>query len=279
MKITTWVDWGKAFVDDNGSFYAGTTLKQKQNAKKASEGSNMYILLSDVHTKESSEFAVNGGLYPVHNLLLKDQPHANKLGVPEGKTTSPQLTDMLLELVKDKRAGLIVPRHVFFQDYNGEPAEKVKPAFSFKDVEETFGIRKLDAEECLDGGIEYVVNAKHFFNGAGLQSTEWLGHVEGVPDMEMNIFTLLKQRYGLGKGLEFNINGVVMGICIYQTASGIRQIFPKSEVNIILDASTHLLVKELGFSKKKKADDAITAMCKQVGINYLTTKDYIKRKC
>ena len=278
LKIATWVDWGKSFVDEDGNFYCGTTIQEKQNARKISEGADIYLYLGDFHTRSSSEFTVNGGLYPAHNLIARDNDYNSQLGVPECKTTSPQLTDILLDMVKDKRSGLIVPRHVFFQDYDGQDVKDIKPAFNFQDVEKTYGVKRLNPVEFLDGGIEYIVNAKHMFNGAGLQSTEWIGHVENIPQLEMNIFTLLKQKYGQGKGLQFDIDGVVMGICIYQTASGIKQIFPKAEVNIIADASTHLLIKELGFSEIGTADAAIKNMCKQVGLNYTTTAEYLGMK-
>lgn len=274
-KIETWVDLGRAFVDENGSFYCGTTKEQKENTKLVAEGADLYIFASDIHSGGSSEFAINGGIYPVHNLTLKDQAYASKLGVEDGKTTSPQLTEILLDMVKDKKSGIIVPRHVFFQDYDGGES---KPAFTFDEVRETFGVPTLKPQEFLDGGIEYIVNAKHLFNAAGLQETDWMGNFDGVPDKEMSVFSLLKQKYGQGQELSFNINGVVMGICIYNTASGIRQKFPKAEINVIADASTHLLVPEFGFKNETDANKAAKSMCQQIGVNYITTQQYLGGK-
>lgn len=274
--VTVYVDFSKSFTDDNGSFTAHTTKDQKLMARAVSERSDLVIYAVDVHTKKSSEFIVNNGIYPTHNLIKKDQNNLELLGVSPEQTVSPQLTQILYDFVKDKKSGLIVPRHVFFQDFNGE--KNPKPAFSFEDVEETFGVRKLDPVQFLDGDIEYVVNAKHMFNGASLQSTEWMGHVDGVPDMEMNVFTLLKQMYGQGEDLIFNFVGVVMGICIYQTSSNTRQIFPNSEINVIVDASTHLISKSLGFGDVESADKAIDSMCKQVGINYITAQEFIHKQ-
>jgi hypothetical protein len=275
-QINVLVDWGKSFVDKNGSFYCGTTLEQKENAVRILKASNgLVIYCGDVHPKTSSEFIKNGGLYPAHNLILKDQKNVGSLGVKSDQTTSPQLTDCLYNLVKDKTSGLIIPRHVFFQDY--DQGQTAKPCFSLQDIEETFSIKKLNTQEFLEGKIDYVINVKHLFNSTALKSTNWLGHFDGIPDQETNIFSLLEQKYGQGKDLEFNIDGVVMGICIYQTASGIKQIFPKSKVNIIADASTHLIYEQLGIPDEEIGNFVVQRMCKQVGIEYITTLEYLKR--
>ena len=127
LIIEDLVDWGKSFTDSNGNFYCGTTDEQKQTAIRVAKDSDLWIYLVDIHTRGSSEFKANGGLYPAHNLIKKDWYDLEKLGVGKGKTVSPELTDTFNELVNDLPSGLIVPRHVFFQDYDGE-AEK-KPAF------------------------------------------------------------------------------------------------------------------------------------------------------
>ncbi len=273
--IQVMVDWGRAFVDPNGSFYCGTTDEQKDIAVKIISGGDLWLFLSDVHSRRSSEFQVNGGSYQTHNLVKRDWYDLELLGVAEGKTVSPELTDPLNDIVKSLPSGLIVPRHVFLQDYDGESLNKITPAFSFEDVENTFGARRLVPVEFLDGKIKYVINAKHFFNGAGLQSTEWMGNIPGIPTIEMNAFTLIKEMYGKGRDIDFNLTGVVMGICMYQTGSGIKQIFPNANVNIIADGATHLLVPSLGFSNEREANSALQAMCKQVGVNYITSREYL----
>ncbi|MBI2666541.1 hypothetical protein HYX13_02925, partial [Candidatus Woesearchaeota archaeon] len=184
--IKVFVDFSESFTSPNGSFYCGTTEEQKDNAVKVAQSGDLILYLVDVHTRGSSEFIVNGGAFPAHHLIKKDHYALDQLGVEAGKTVSPQLTQKLYDLVKDKRSGLIVPRHVFFQDYNGE--ENPQPSFAFEDVEETFGVKRLNSKEFLDGGIEYVVNAKHMFNGTALQATNWMGDFAGVPVQEMNIF-------------------------------------------------------------------------------------------
>lgn len=272
--INILVDWGESFVDPNGSFYCGTTEAQKDKAVSVVNTTDLVVYLSDLHTRTSSEFVVNGGLYPPHNLRKKDWSELETLGLENNKSVSPQLTAKLENLVRGRRSGLMVPRHVFFQDYNGEP--NPQPAFTLEDVEETFGIRRLDEQEFCNGRIDYVVNVKHMFNGTGLQATEFLGLFKGIPDIEKNIFTLLKEQYGQGKELVFDVTGVVMGICIYQTASGIKQIFPKAEVNVIADACTHLIYAPLGIADEDTGNLVAKKMCQQIGINYLTTAEYLK---
>jgi hypothetical protein len=105
MKIINClIDWGKAFVDVNGSFYCGTTKEQKDRAVEVNKEADMHIYLADVHSRDSPEFLVNGGLFPAHNLVKKDQVDLEKLQVEEGKTTSPELTDKLNAVVKIKKA-------------------------------------------------------------------------------------------------------------------------------------------------------------------------------
>ena len=280
-KINVLVNWGKSFVDENGSFYCGTTKKQKNNAVKIGKNADLVIYFADIHTRGSTEFTVNGGDFPTHNLVKKDWYDLDKLRVEKDKngnykTVSPELTNKLQDMVKDKKSGLIVPRHVFFQDYNGEKAENIKSAFEFGDVVDTFGVKKLDPQEFLDGDIDYIINAKHMYNGVGSKSTEWMGNVPNVPTMEMNALTLMTQKYGLGKDLQFDITGVVMGICVYQTASNIKQNFPKSNVNIIADACSHLIYEPLGIADADTGNFVAKKMCQQVGINYISTKEYLK---
>ncbi len=275
-KINVLVDWGKSFVDTNGSFYCGTTEDQKERAARILPSADLVVYLSDVHTRTSSEFQVNGGLYPAHNLIADHQFNLQELGIENTdppKTVSPQLTEKLHAYVRDKKSGLVVPRHVFFQDYNADPAPK--PAFTLDQVAKTFAVDPLDERAFLEGGIEYVVNAKHMFNGVGLQATEFMGEVPGVPKYEKNIFSLLKQKYGQGAELEFDFTGVVMGICIYQSASGAKQIFPKATVNVIADACTHLVYAPLGIADEDTGNLVAKKMCQQVGVNYLTTAEFL----
>ncbi len=262
------VDWGESFVDSNGNFYCGTTTEQKEKAGKILKAADTVLEFNDVHTSASTEFLINGGFYPVHNLIKKDWNKAKELQVPEGKTVSPQLTDALKKYVRTKEGVLFVPRDVYFQDYNG--GRDAKPAFSFEDVQDTFLLPKMQA---YDPSLEYIVSAKHMFNAAGMQATMHLGNFENIPDEDGNIFTAIKSYYGQGENISFDITGVVMGICIYQTAGGIRQLFPKAKINVIADACTHLIYKPLGIETEEQGNLVAKAMCTQIGVNYISTKE------
>ncbi|MBU0616056.1 MAG: hypothetical protein KJ601_08265 [Nanoarchaeota archaeon] len=267
MIIDVLVDWGKAFVDKNGSFYCGTTEGQKDTAARTAREADTIIYLSDVHTRKTPEFVVNGSLYPAHNLVKRDWYDLGELGVQPGQTVSPELTDKLAAVVKGIPSGLVVPRHVYFQSG--------VPDFTLEDIEETFGISRLDELQFLDGQVNYVINAKHFFDGTRTRSTHRLGPHPGIPDDEYNVFDLLKEKYGPGEGLTINHTGVVAGICIYHTAAGTRQLFPAAEVNIISDGITHLLAEQFGFSEQRQSEQAMRGMCKQLGINYISSQEYL----
>ncbi len=270
------VDFGDAFTHPKGSWYCGTTEQQKDNAAAVSRGGDLFIYLVDVHTRTSTEFSINGGKYEVHNVTKKDQRNLEALGVDPTKTASPQLTEKLQDIVKDKKAGLIVPRNVFFQDYDG--GKKPEPAFTLEDVEETFGVESIDPQDFLDGKIDYVINAKHYKDGTRGNAHARLGHVPGVPDEDWNVFSLLKEQYGNGEGLQFDIVGVVMGICIYQTACGIFDLFPRAEINVIADACTHLVYEPLGIESEETGNLVAKKMCQQIGVNYMSTEEYLREK-
>jgi hypothetical protein len=95
---------------------------------------------------------------------------------------------------------------------------------------------------------------------------------------ERHIYSILKQRYGLGRDLRINVTGVVMGICVYQTASNTRQWFPRAEVNVIADGCTHLVYAPLGIADKDTGDLVAKKMCQQVGVNYLGTREFLGRR-
>ncbi len=73
ITINVLVDSSRSFVDSDGSFYCGTTEKQKDKAVEINKDSDIIIYLTDVHSIDSSEFQTNGGLFPVHHLIKKDQ--------------------------------------------------------------------------------------------------------------------------------------------------------------------------------------------------------------
>lgn len=273
LAINILTDWGVSFVNPNGSFYCGTTEEQKDNAVAVANLADLLIYLCDVHTKRSAEFTINGGLYPAHNLIRRDWDNLPEIGLAEEAEVSPELTAKLQEVVERRESGLLVPRHVYYQDYDGEI--NYEPSFRIEDVEETFNIKRLNPDALLDGVIQYVLNAKHMFNGAAIQQGFWQNPFQPHQAHETHVLSILKEKYGLGYDLEINITGVVMGICVYQTASGIKQWFPRAKVNIIADSCTHLVLPELGISDVDVGNLVAKKMCQQLGIGYITTAEYL----
>src|SRR3989338_8213857 len=100
LEIQILVDWSKSFVDSNGSFYCGTTASQKERAVECIRDSDLWIYTTDVHSSYSSEFTVNGGRYPAHNIVKSQWDAAQQLNGAAGKTVSPELTDRLQDRVK-----------------------------------------------------------------------------------------------------------------------------------------------------------------------------------
>jgi hypothetical protein len=94
--------------------------------------------------------------------------------------------------------------------------------------------------------VDYIVSAKAMFNGACVHVLRAYEdkHFEGVPASDDNAFSLLRERLGLGAGVQFAVTGTVLSICVHQTASNIKQMFPAATVAIIIDACTALAPPE-----------------------------------
>ena len=286
FRVQILVDWSRAFVDPDGSLYCQTTEEQKDTAVRLLKkgDTDLFVYAVDVHPNGSSEFLANGGRYGAHNLVAFDTPDyydqatLEGLGIKEGQTASCRLTQKLEDVVGRLPSGLVVPRHIFFQDYDAEPLEEFKAPFTMEDVADTFKVPFLEPQNFLDGDYKYVINAKHMFDGIANDSYQWAGDIKGVPGMEMNVFTLLKQMYGLGKNIEFNITGVVAGICIQNTMMGLRQRYSSSKINVISDAVTHLLIPAIGWSDQDAANLAMKKMCMKFDANYISSAEYLGRK-
>ena len=132
------------------------------------------------------------------------------------------------------------------------------------------------AKDFLDGKYKFIVNAKHMYNGAGLQSTEWMGQIPGVPSIEMNSLTLLKQIFGLGEDLEIFLTGTVTGICVYQSATNTKQVFPRAKVMVIGDACTQIFSESLGINDAETGKFVVGKMLKQVGCDLIDSSEFLK---
>ncbi len=142
ILISNLIDWSKSFVDENGSFYCGTTEEQKRNAAQIIQLADLVISTLDLHPVTAPEHMINGGLYPVHNAVKPWRYDADFIYniSPDGeeqrledKTVSPELTAILHEAASfNRKAALMVPRGVYFQGEHD--AIFCTPA----DIEETY---------------------------------------------------------------------------------------------------------------------------------------------
>ena len=111
VVIAVHVDLSQSFVDPNGSFYCGAGGERLRNAAELAGIADWNLYCTDLHPATSAEFAVNGGLYPVHNLVRPLELDLSRFGL-EGKTVSPAPAAALLEAVGSVRTAIYVPRQV-----------------------------------------------------------------------------------------------------------------------------------------------------------------------
>lgn len=282
VLIVTLVDWSKSFVDRDGSFYSGTTVRQKNDAARAADLADLVIFSTDMHPTTSKENAINGGLYPAHNIggFWKYNSDFVYFQTPRGKrvtlgkkTMSPELTLKIEETLQGRKAATIVPRDVYFQ------GGARRPWISPKEVERTFKKKITSAEGFVKGQQTFVVAPKQYFDATRLDSDVTLPGAahNGIPDVNYNVYSLLKLRYPAESyELIFVNTGVVEGICRLHTSIGLRQMFKCSRVINLTDATTPLVGVGLGFDTVRQSRDAYVRVCKDVGIEYMPTAKFLK---
>ncbi len=282
IRISNLIDWSQSFVDKNGSFYCGTTPEQKRNAAQIVKLSDLVINSMDLHPVTAPEHAVNGGLYPVHNAakywqygpdFVYMKTHEGKYLELGEKTLSPELTEILQESAASRKGGIIAPRGVYFQGEN-------KTAFCRpEDIEETFNFKIISKEDFLEMDFDYITAPKQYFDATRLDSDISLpdDEIAGVPQQNFNIYSLLKRKFPSDKyELIFINTGVVEGICRLHTSIGLRQMFPFDRIINISNATTPLYGVGLGYDTPDQSRQASTRVCKDIGIEYMTTEECVK---
>lgn len=282
IRICNLIDWSKSFVDENGSFFCGTNEEQKRNAAEIIERADLVINNMDLHPVTAPEHAVNGGLYPVHNAVKPWEygPDFVYMITPEGeelqlgdKTVSPELTGILSDVAARRKEGIIIPRSVYFQ------GESKNPFCTPRDIEETFKKGIITKEEFLEGDYEYITAPKQYFDATRLDSDISLppDDIKGVPQQNFNIYSLLKMKFPPDKyELVFINTGVVEGICRLHTSIGLRQMFPFDRIINISNATTPLYGVGLGYETADQSRQASARVCKDIGIEYMTTEECLK---
>jgi hypothetical protein len=281
ILIVTLVDWSKSFVDEDGSFYSGTTTRQKSNAAVAAELADMVVFSTDMHPVTSEENAINGGLYPAHNIggfwrysrdfVYFKTPSGKRLTLG-AKTLSPELTLEIEATLRDRKSSIIVPREVYFQGGTR------KPWISPNEVEKTFGKKISSAKGFVKGDQTFITAPKQYFDATRLDSDIALpgGAPAGIPRANYNVYSLLKLRYPAESyELIFVNTGVVEGICRLHTSIGLRQMFKSSRVINLTDATTPLVGAGLGFGTAQQSRDAYVRVCRDVGVEYMSTAKFL----
>lgn len=278
VTINVNVDMSESFSAPNGIFYVGTSQSERMLAADIARASDIFIYTSDFHCATPPEFLAHGGSFPPHHLIFDDDAskEASLGGRPltadeKTKTFSPLPVKEVRDAIAGRATRIIAPRHVFFQ------TDGAAPDFTIGDVEKAFGAKWLDDPEFLrqqQAGCTAVVSGKAMFNGTTVHALRRLEgvHFEGVPDKEDNAFSVLYQLYGLGRGLRFWVTGTVLSICVYQTASNIKQMFPCAEVCIVHDACTPLPQDPLA-----PVDwlEVVTTMSTQIGVNVISASEIL----
>ncbi|MFQ6010254.1 MAG: hypothetical protein ACE5J7_03995 [Candidatus Aenigmatarchaeota archaeon] len=286
ILVANLIDWSKSFVDENGTFYCGTTEEQKKRAVDVVNEADLVIYEADLHPVFADEFSINKGLYPAHNLpkpweyepdfVYNIAPNGEnqKLG---DKTLSPQLTETIRECLKKRKTGIIVPKEVYYQ--GGVEKAFCKP----EDIEKTFEAKIITSDQFYHaiGYHDYIIAPKKYFDATRLDSDMMLPKKvdEGIPSVNYNVFSLLKQKwltFPLDYKMTFVNTGVVEGICRLHTSIGLKQMYPKSRVINLTDATTPLSGIGLGYETAEQSRDACTRVCKDIGVEYMSTDEFLK---
>lgn len=279
ITINVNVDMSESFSAPNGIFYVGTSESERLHAADIAKASDIFIYTSDFHCATPPEFLAYGGSFPPHHLIFNDTASKEaSLGnrpLTEdelNKTFSPLPVKEVRDAIRDRKTFIIAPRHVFFQ------TDSENPDFKIQDIEHTFEAKWLSSPEVVRSGeCTSIVSGKAMFNGTTVHALRrYEGkHFDGVPENEDNAFSVLYQLYGLGNSIRFWVTGTVLSICVYQTASNIKQMFPCAEVCIVHDACTPLPQDP---SAPVDWMEVVTAMANQIGVKVVSTDDVLGKK-
>ncbi len=277
--VGVYIDWSHSFVDENGSFYCGTTKEEKLNGVKIASICDLVINTTDLHPITAPEHNINGGLYPAHNAVMPERYDSNFVyyRTPDGtelklqdKTMSPRLTKIIDDALIGRRRAMIVPKSVYFQ------AGACMPMCTPYEIEATFDTAIIEPSVFINEDIDYIIAPKQYFDATRLDSDFMLpqGRFGSIPQMNYNVFSLLERKFPASKyTLTFINTGVVEGICRLNTSIGERQMPYNSRIINISDASTPLI--GFGFESVKESRDACMKVCQNMGIEYKTTAEVL----
>lgn len=266
------IDWSKSFVDKNGAFYCQTTDEQKRLAASLMPHMDLVIYATDFHSITSKEFLINNGMWPLHNVAEYKKIDVTKFGLEKGTTISPKQTKTIDQVINKAKSGMIVPKHVYFQDSD-------KVSFTPKDVEEAFGEKIITPDEFLKHNYTYIISPKIFFDATDIIGDYSLPttNLKGIPEQDYTVFNLIQKKYPSDNyNLVFVNTGVVENICRHYTSKGERQKFPDARIINPIGATTELAGVGLGFEDKQQVRDACMRISKDIGIEYMPVEQVIQ---
>lgn len=263
------IDWSKSFVDPNGAFYCGTTEEQKELASQLMSHVDLVVNTTDFHSIGSREFKINGGMWQLHNIAEFREIDVKKYGLKEGTTVSPEQTEVIDREINKIRAGIVIPRHVYFQD--GESL-----TFTPDLVERAFGHKIITPEQFMEEEFTYVIAPKNHFDATTIVSGYQLpkAQFERVPEQEYTIFDLIDEKCKGKREIVYIGTGVVDNICRHYTTTGLRQKYGHRVVNII-GATTELFGVGLGFEERQQTRVACERIQKDIGIEHKTLDEML----
>jgi len=275
MKKTVYVgvniDWSKSFVDENGGFYAGTSQAAKELTARLMPYMDIVVNTTDFHSIKSHEFAINGGMWPLHNVAEYKTINVEDYGLKPGTSISPRQTKTIEAAIDKKRTGVVVPRHVYFQD---GVYQNITPEM----VEDAFEERIITPEEFMKENFSYIIAPKTHFDATTVVSEHNMpaDDITGVPRSEYTVFDLIEEKFPKSEYEVVYVNtGVVDNICRHYTSTGEKQRFGRRVVNVI-GATTELYGIGLGFEDKHQVKDACQRIQTDIGIEHKTLEDMIK---
>jgi|SRR3989344_3162961 len=263
------IDWSKSFVDPNGGFYCGTTDEQKKRAADLMPYLDLVINTTDFHSVKSKEFAKNGGMWPFHNVAEFRRLNVLDLDLKEGTTISPEQTELIEKAINKTKTGIIVPRHVYFQDED-------KISFTPGLVEEAFGQKIITPEEFMGEDFTYIIAPKIHFDATTIVGERLIpkSKIPRVPNAEYTVFDLIQERYGKDNEIVYVGTGVVDNICRHYTTTGLKQKYGTRVVNVI-GATTELFGIGLGFDERHQTRIACERIQKDIGIEHKTLDEML----
>lgn len=263
------IDWSESFVDPNGAFYCNTTEEQKSLVAQLMPYLELVVNTTDFHSVKGKEFSANGGMWPYHNVAEFRDIKVVDLGLPAGTTISPEQTQIIDRAINKKESGIVVARHVYFQD--GQEL-----SFTPEIVEKAFNQRIIDPVEFIKGGFTYIISPKVHFDATTLVSPRLLpkDRIPKVPDEEYTIFDLIEEKYA-EKEIVYIGTGVVDNICRHYTTTSLRGKYHARVINII-GATTQLYNVGLGFNEKHQARVACERIQRDIGIEHKTLDEMLE---